>query len=537
MSDQTRRRNPVREVFTLANSLLRTVKNGRLRFFLAVLLATLASGASVALMGTSAWLLSRAAEHPPVLLLQVAIVGVRFFGISRGVFRYIERLVGHDLALRMQRALRLRSYSSLSRTTLLGGRRGDLLVRVISDVDSVMDLVVRIAVPFCSASLVIVGTTAILAAFDLTNALVLLVTAVVAGIGLPLISQLLSMRADESTVPARGQMGSDVRQLTKAATDLVAYGVSDEAIENYLKVDEKLHESEAKAAWARGFSGAGQMIATGIAVVAALILGSQAVVDGRMFATNLAVLVLVPLALHEVFADFNKAAQTLTRSFASLLRVNEVITADPVGQGDRAEQSRCANPGLKIEQATLGWPTQDEPKPVVDGLSLELEPGEKVALTGRSGSGKTTVAATVMGLIEPLAGLVEVRGRVGYLAQDAHIFSTSLKENVKIGNNHATEEQIAAALTKAGLDLDPDRVVGEDGASLSSGEAQRVSMARVLVGEHDLWILDEPSEHLDRETADALIKDVWTAAGEAPMLVISHDPAVISKCDRRVHLD
>lgn len=525
--------NPISEVFKLVHSLLSGVKGGKVRFCLSVFLAFCASGASVALMGTSAWLLSRAAEHPPVLLLQVAIVGVRFFGISRGVFRYIERLVGHDLALRMQGALRMKSYGSLSRTTLIGRNRGDLLVRVISDVDAVMDLVVRVAVPLCSASLVLVFTCGLLAAFNLPNALILLVTTLIAGLGMPALSQLLSFKADQSTVPARGEMGAGVRQISRAATDLVAYQVADQAVERYLLVDEKLRTAEARAAWARAFSSAGQMIATGVAVLAALLIGAVAVKDGTLAPTQLAVLVLVPLALHEVFADFVKASQTLTKAWASLLRVNQVLVAEPVGQGDYSGSESSANPSIQIHCADLGWP--GEPA-VLKDFSISVSPGEKVALTGRSGVGKTTVAATVMGLIPPLVGQVEVTGRVGYLAQNAHIFATSLKENVLIGNKDASDEQVAQALQQAGLDLPLDRIVGEDGATLSGGEAQRVALARVLVGHHDLWILDEPSEHLDKETADALMADLWRVTADAPMLVISHDPDVIARCDREVHL-
>lgn len=156
-------------------------------------------------MGVSAWLLSRAAEHPPVLYLEVAAVGVRFFGISRGVFRYAERLVGHDVALRMQSALRLETYRRLARTTLLGTRRGDLLTTVIADVEAVQDLIVRVVIPFASASLVILATSAMLGVFSPGSAAVLLVSSVLAGAVVPLLAQRASRRADAAAVPARGR--------------------------------------------------------------------------------------------------------------------------------------------------------------------------------------------------------------------------------------------------------------------------------------------------------------------------------------------
>ncbi len=525
---------------TLVKSLLARIPSGPWRLALAILLAAIASGASVALMGTSAWLLSRAAEHPPVLYLQVAVVGVRAFGVFRGFFRYAERIIGHDLALRMQGALREVTYQALSRTTLLGRRRGDLLVRVIADVDAVMDIVVRVVVPFCSASLVIIGTTLVIALLSVTDAVVLFVTAVIAGVVMPVVSQRLSLRADQSTIPARGAMGAQMRELALTASDLVAYGVSDDSLRKFMTVDAQLRRAEEKAARARGWSSAGQMLSTGIAVAAALIIGGRAVVAGQMSAPSLAVLVLVPLALHEVFSDFAKAAQTMTKAATSLARVNEIINEPAIGSGDRQELTDDATTSgsgregeVILDEVSLGWPHSD---PIITGLSLRLRRGDSIAVTGTSGIGKTTLAATIMGLIPPKAGSIQVHGRVGYLAQDAHIFATSLAENVRIGRKDASDHEIAAALKKAGLLLDPHREVLELGSTLSGGEAQRVAMARVLVGDHDVWILDEPTEHLDQETATALMDDLWSVTRDAAVLVISHDPAVITACNSRIDL-
>ena len=169
----------------LLRDLLREVPKGRKLLVMSVLLAALASASSVALMGVSAWLISFAALAPPVLYLQPAAVGVRAFGISRGVFRYLERIVGHDLALRMQAALRVRVYDKLAATTLIGRRRGDLLTRVVADVTAIQDLVVRVVVPLASAAVVVVATTIALAFLDVASALVLLATALLAGVALP----------------------------------------------------------------------------------------------------------------------------------------------------------------------------------------------------------------------------------------------------------------------------------------------------------------------------------------------------------------
>lgn len=200
------------------------------------------------MMGLAGWLLSRAAEHPPVLYLQAAAVGVRFFGISRGVFRYLERLVGHDVALRMQAALRLRTYTSLAKTTLIGRRRGDLLVRVIADVEAILDLVVRVIVPFCAASLVITGTTVMLARFSLGSAFVLFLTAVLAGVILPWLTQRVSLRYDLEATPARGELANQIHEIARTSTDLVAYGEEERFLNRLLQTDKHLRVIEERSA-------------------------------------------------------------------------------------------------------------------------------------------------------------------------------------------------------------------------------------------------------------------------------------------------
>jgi len=523
----------MRHTLSFTRTLLDSVPRGRWRLAAAILLAAGASAAAVALMGVSAFLLSWAALFPPVLFLQAPAVGVRFFGISRGVLRYAERLVGHDIALRMQEALRLRVYDKLAGTTLIGRRRGDLLTRVVADVEAIQDLVVRVIVPTASATVVIAATTVLLGLLNWPSALVLLATAVVGGVLLPWWAQRASMRADEASVGARGRLADAVRELTRAGADLVANGAEGPALARLLTVDEELRSHEARGAWVRGVATAGQVVAAGTAVVAALALGTPAVLSGNLDPRFLAVLVLTPLALHEVFAAFTQAAQTYTRSRAALGRIADELSTPAVGCGDVVPGQGA--PVLELDAVTIGWPgatIADEARVVQENVSLRVAPGERVALVGPSGVGKTTVAATVMGLIPPLAGRIARAGRVGYLAQDAHIFATTVAENVRIGNKEATDEEVAAALTRAGLDLPPDRVVGEAGSTLSGGERRRLALARVLAGERDLLILDEPTEHLDHATASALMADVWAASRGLPVLVITHDPGLVAQCDR-----
>ncbi|MHB1009519.1 MAG: thiol reductant ABC exporter subunit CydC [Propionibacteriaceae bacterium] len=517
----------------LVADLLRSVPRGRLLLVVSVVLAAAASGASVALLGVSAWLISKAAEHPSFLDLSVAAVGVRFFGISRGVFRYTERLVGHDLALRMQSALRLRTYTTLARTTLIGRRHGDMLVRMVADVEAVQDVVVRVVLPFASAVVVMVGTVTMLARFSLGSAAVLLVTAVVAGLVLPAWAQLVSRDADAGAVPLRGELADQVRQTALVAVDLVAYDADDAALARLDDLDAQLRAAERRATAVRAWAAAGQVVAAGTAVLAALWIGGAAVASGDLAPRLLAVLVLTPLALHEVLGSLAQAAQTLTRAQAALERVVEVLEAEPVGRGDAPLGDASQHPSVRARDLSVGWPGSG---PVLTGITFDVAAGESVAVVGPSGVGKTTLAATVLGLIPPVAGEVATTGRVGYLAQDAHLFATTVAENVRIGNKDASDQEVAAALDQAGLPLAPDRVVGELGATLSGGEARRLALSRLFAGSYDVLVLDEPTEHLDAPTADALLDDLWSRIGHRALLVVTHDERVVARCHKVVRL-
>ena len=542
----------------LIRSLLDAVPKSRKWLALSIFLAFSATAAQVALMGTSAWLLTFAALIVPPLFLQTPAVLVRFFAISRAALRYAERLASHNLALRMQSALRLVTYQRLSGTTLLGRRRGDLLTRVVADVEAIKDLMVRVWIPFISATGVILVTGLGLGLISPATGLVVLASAAIAGLLLPWLAQRGSAKADAEAVPLRGELGNAVHEIATAAPDLVAYGADKVYADKLLEIDGRLSDDEARSTWVRGITTAGQLLAAGLAVIGALLIGGAQAHDGvlmpqlmdwitnvaflkatpppmyAMQATVLAVLVLTPLALHEALSNLVQAAQVNTRAQAALTRVEEILDAEPVGSGDLPSLPEpVAEPGLSLHDLSVGWPGQE---PVQTGLNLELSRGEIVGLVGPSGIGKTTVAATVLGLIPPLDGEAEIHGRVGYLPQDAHIFTTSIAENVMIGNKFATPEQVQTALQRSGLTLDPQRLVGETGTHLSGGEARRVALARLLVGDFQVLILDEPTEHLDLLTATALMDDIWNNTTDAAVLVITHDPAVISRCNRVITL-
>ncbi|GAA3609436.1 thiol reductant ABC exporter subunit CydC [Microlunatus ginsengisoli] len=540
-------------------------RGDRGRLLGAVGLGALASACGVALMGTSGWLLSRAAEHPPVMYLMVAIVCVRAFGLGKGVLRYAERLVGHDLALRRQAALRIETYRALARSTWVGRGSGDLLSRLVNDVEAVQDLVVRAIVPMASAALVVVGTVTVLGVLSPAAGAIVLGSALLAGALVPWLARRLGATATAALAPLRGELAAAVAEAAEAAPDLLAYGAAPAALNRVAEVDGRLRAAEARLAWTSGVAAAAQVLAAALAVTGTLLVGAAQVAAGALPPVQLAVLVLTPLALHEVLGTLPAAALALGRSQTALRRVREILDAPVVGTPERAESARTesagtesagtesagtesagtgsdrtgsdrmgrAGDGLRLSGLAAGWPGS---RPVTAGLDLSVAPGERVALVGPSGVGKTTVAATILGLLPPMDGSVQLAGSVGYLAQDAYLFDTTVAENVRIGKRDATDAEIAAALRAARLDLAPDRLVGLHGAEVSGGEARRIALARLLVRSDDVLILDEPTEHLDGPTAAALLTDLWDLSRDAAVVMITHDLDLAADCDRTYDL-
>lgn len=497
-----------------------------------IMLGVLAQGAAVGLLATSAWLLSRAAEHPPVLYLLVAVVSVRALGLGRGVFRYLERLVGHDVALRAQAALRLDSYRALARTTWLGRRGGDLLSRMINDVEAVQDVIVRVIVPILSAALVIFGAGIMITVLSPAAGVALLACVAIAAAVVPLLAVRLSAAADRRVAAYRGALTDAVTEATEAAADLIAFDRT-VALDRVTTADAALRRAESRAALAQGVAAAGQTLGTGAAVIGALLLGAAGVAAGSLPPVQLAVLVLTPLGLAEVIASMPAAMQAWIRARSALGRVRQVIEAPSLGSGDRPAVAPTEDAAVRLQGVAAGWP--DGPV-VTTGLDLDLRPGDRVGLIGPSGSGKTTIAATIMGLIPPRSGRVEVRSTIGYLAQDAYLFDTTVAENLRLGRPDATDQELINVLRRVGLDLDLDRPVGVHGTRLSGGEARRLSLAQVLLTQPQVLILDEPTEHLDAPTATRLLDDLWRVTDDAAVLVITHDPQVAAACGRVIDL-
>lgn len=524
---------------------------------LSVLAGVGAAGASVGLMATAAWLISRAALHPPVLHLMVAIVAVRAFGISRGVLRYVERLAGHDAALRALGALRVRLFTEVERLApagLAAYRRADLVQRLVGDVDAVLDMLTRVVLPYAVAVVVSAGSVALVATLSPAAGVALAAGLVVVGVLVPLVQRSAARRADGRLAPLRGELTTGTVDLLHGLDELVAYGADQARLSRLAEVDGRLRRTEQRSAGMAGASAAVTALTTGACLLIGLIAGAVAVRAGTLSGELLAVIVLTPLAVFEAAAGLPAAAQRFAGARAALGRLAEVCaTPSPVAEPTVPADVPDGPHTLRLENVSAAW----EPgRPVVRGLDLDLPPGRRVALTGPSGSGKSTVAALLVRWLDPVAGRItldgvdlrdiapeKVRRIVGYLPEDAYLFDTTIEENLRIGRRDAGAAQVREALEAARLaewvDSLPQGLatpVGEHGMRLSGGQRRRLALARALLADFRVLILDEPTEHLDDATAAALTRDLLAAADGRTVLLITHRTDDLSGVDEVVTL-
>lgn len=528
------------------------------RLALALLLGSLALGSAVGLMATSGWLISRASQQPPVLYLMVAVTATRAFGIGRAVFRYAERLVSHDTVLRMLADTRVAVYRRLERLAPAGlrtSRRGDLLSRLVADVDALQDYWVRWLLPTGAAVVVSAASVGFTTWLLPEAGAALAVGLLAAGAGVPLVTGAMARRAEHRLAPARGVLATRVADLLTGTAELTVAGALPARTAEARRADRVLTRIASRAATATALGDGLTALLSGLTVAATALLGAQAVVDGRLSGVAMAVVVLTPLAAFEAVLGLPLAVQFRQRVRRSAERVYEVLDApDPVREPEESAEAPVSPFPLRL--AGLGTRYAGQQRDALAGLDLTLDQGRRIAVVGVSGAGKTTLAQVLLRFLDAREGTYtlggvdayaldgdDVRRFVGLCAQDAHLFDSSVRENLLLARKDATEAELRDALARARLqdwvDELPDgldTLIGEHGARLSGGQRQRLALARALLADFPVLVLDEPAEHLDLPTADALTADLLAATEGRTTLLITHRLAGLEAVDEVVVL-
>lgn len=542
------------------------------RFAASVITGAAGLASAVALAGVAAWLIARASQMPDVVALGVAPVLVRFFGISRSVLRYCERLVSHDTALRGMGTLRARLYEILAgaRTdTVAALHRGDVLARVGADVDAVGDLVVRALLPMAVAGTVAVATCLAVGLIYWPAALILAVCLLLAGV----VGPLLTIRSARLAELARQRSATDLATasmtILESGAELAVSSRLAPALAGLGRIEEDLATARDRAARPAAAAAMIDALAMGLAVIGALLVGIPAVSSGALGPVWLAVIVLLPLAAFEATSVMGPASVQLVRSAGAAERIIALVEQAETGAAEvmtareeRVEQGGDEDTGgptgagqahLEARGLAVGWP---QGPVVAEGIDLDLSPGRRVAIVGPSGIGKTTLLLTLAGLLEPKGGLLtldglrpwamarrEAAGRISLTAEDAHIFDTTVLENLRVARGDVGEEEAAELLRRTGLGdwleglpRGLSTVLGTGASMLSGGERRRLLAARALAAPAPLMVMDEPGEHLEPATADRLVGDLLDAGRDEGrgVLLVTHRLSALAAADEVV---
>ena len=484
--------------------------------------------AGLALTATSAWLIARASQQPPVLTLTVAVVGVRTFALSRAVLRYAERLVTHDAAFRLAGAMRRKLWEALVRlgpVRTAGLRREDGLARLVDDVDRVRDQVPRVLLPPLVAVVVALGASAVEAAVLPAAGALLAAALLVAGIAGPAAALAAERRASSAAADGRRRVSARVLALFEGAAELLAFGAHEQRRAELRAEDSRLAARERRAAFGAGAATAVITLVMGVAVVGGAWLGVRAVSAGQLAPELAPLLALVPLAAGEAVAGLPPAAQQWRSLRAAHDRVAPLLaSAGEPARGDAEDGTSSAGKDVELEDVRARWPGARET--ALCGASLRVPAGTHVAVVGPSGGGKSTLLALLLGLLPAESGEVRAPRKVTWCPQEPQLVSTTVRENLRLAAPGASDRELVEGLRRAGLEgwgERLDEVVGSGGVALSGGEAQRIALARALLREDaELVLLDEPTAHLDVETSEALLQRLRRGLRATTVLHVTH---------------
>jgi thiol reductant ABC exporter CydC subunit len=530
----------------------------RARAALAVLLGALTIACGVGLMATAGYLIARAAQQPAILSLTVAIVGVRFFGLTRPLARYAERLAAHDVALRVLARMRATVFARiepLAPAQLEGYRRGDLLARMVADVDALQNLQVRTVGPVLAGALAAAVTVGAAAAFSPGAALVLAGGLTAGGVAVPALAGVLYRSTGRRQAAARGELTAQLVELLDAAPEIAACGGEAAALGHMRAADRRLVRLARRDALVGGVADGLGLAVAGATLAGVLAVAVHESASGGLDTVLVAVLGLLALAAFEAVQPLPGAARELSATLGAGRRILE-LTGRPVHVTDPAAPVPPPEPPFAVTLEGVRARYADEAQPVLDGVDLCLPAGGRVALVGPSGAGKSTIVSLLLRFRDPEQGRVTLAGRnlrdyrqadirhaIAVAGQESHLFSATIRDNVGMARPEASDAEIQDALREAriwdwvrSLPAGWDTRVGEEGRELSGGQRQRIVLARALLADAPILILDEPTAHLDPETAEVLLRDVLAAAGRRSVLLITHRAEGLDLVDQIVTL-
>jgi ATP-binding cassette subfamily C protein CydC len=525
---------------------------------LSILLGFATIGSGVGLMAMSAYLISRAAVVSSVAELSLAIAGVRLFALTRAALRYVERYLTHQTTFRTLAQLRAWFYAALeplAPARLQRRRSGDLLTRIVADIETLENFYVRVVTPPIVAALVTALACAILGAFDIWLAVALLLFLALTGVALPLVTQWLGHEPSGALIATRAELSARMVDQIQGADDLLAFGQDNAYRESALALSGQLNQLQERLAVIRGLSVAlGGLLAslTGLTV---LWLAIPLVTGGRLDGVYLAVLPLTAIASFEAVQPLSLALQNLEASQAAARRLFELIDGEPAVADNSTSSPTPHDYSLVARHVTFAYAKDDQP--ALDDISFSAPTGGCLAIVGPSGAGKSSIAQLLLRFWDYQQGEIllggndlrayrpdDARALLSVVAQDTYLFNGTIRDNLLLAKGDASDEEIENAARQAQLHgfvqtlpEGYDTLVGEDGARLSGGERQRIAIARAILKDAPILLLDEATARLDAVTAAEIMQTLRALMASRTTLILAHDLRGLSFADRVVWLD
>ncbi|MCJ7624387.1 MAG: thiol reductant ABC exporter subunit CydC, partial [Anaerolineaceae bacterium] len=524
---------------------------------LSILLGVGTVFSGIGLMGTSAYLISRAALQPSIAVLQIAIVGVRFFGLSRGIFRYLERLVSHSLNFHLLARIRTWFYDALeplAPARLMEYQSGDLLDRAIGDIETLEDFYIRVISPPLVAIIITTGVGFYLGGFDPSLAMVYVVGLFLSGIVIPVILFLLSQGANRRFINARAQLSASLVESVQGIEELLAFGLQTQRLEMIHSQSELFGKSQKHLALLGGLKDALLLLSENLTLWFILLLAIPLVVDDRLEGVLLAVLALVTISSFEIIAPLGQLASTAESSLQAAKRLFSIADSEPAVKTHPSPALLPDSYDLEIRDLSFTY-SQSLPL-ALNEINLHLPAGKKVAIVGPNGAGKSTLINLLLRFWDFERGEIrignqdmrqfhpaDIRSLFGVVSQNSYLFDRSIRENLLLARRDASDEELLSVIKRVRLydwilEL-PDGLdtwIGENGLKVSGGERQRLIIARTLLQNTPIWLLDEPASHLDPITEQAVSKTINEATENRSILQITHRLSGLERMDEIIML-
>jgi ATP-binding cassette subfamily C protein CydC len=528
------------------------------RILLGVLLGVATVASNVGLLATAAYVISAAAVVPFLAMLTVPVYLVRLFSVSRAASRYAERLVSHEVTFRLLAELRTRFFISLAPLAparLLKYRSGDLLVRIVKDVEELQNVYLHSFSPVAVALAVCALASVALFTFDATMAFVVLGFLAATGVGVPFLVRALSKGLGRRQLRLRAELDARIVDDVQGVQDILAFGREGRELREFSAINRKLGRVQRRMALVTGLQNALGDLMMNLALVAVLIFAIPLVKAGEMDGVFLAFVALVVLGSFEAVAPLGAAFQVLGRSVGAGERLFEIADSEPQVMDPPEPLSLPEDGTLALDRVCFRY--EEDGSPALRDVSFVLRPGSRVAVVGPSGSGKSTLVGLILRFWDPDSGEVrlggrdvqeyaqeDLRSRIGVVSQNTHVFNDTVRNNLLLADPEADDASLHRAIRKAhladlveGLPGGLDGYVGEQGQRLSGGERQRLAVARALLKDAPLLVLDEATANLDTVTERELLRTIKELMRGRTTLQITHRLVEMETMDEILVLD